>query len=421
MEREGRLTKRCCFGLLLHWSRAYAGFAIVVGAFLPEGTAHATSVLIPSNFAHDSASSSSTTAPAPAAAMDIARSFHMNDGENATSYAKNSALQKGIIGMTNHITMELLKDLYMKTESEKMVIADLGCSSGPNSLSVVRDMVKTVADTCRENKPMPEFLIFLNDLPSNDFNSLFKSLPDFYTQMMGTPLILSIAACPGSFYGRLFPTQFLNFVYSSNSLHWLSKARLNDEKGNSINKGNIHIAGNSPKQVAEAYTDQFREDFPKFLMLRAEEIVVGGRMVLIFNGRAGPDHFDRGFSLLWSLLSQSLIIMASQGDVDIEKLDSFDAHYYGPCKNEVEEEVKKQRSFELDRFEVIESNIGVNNCIAVSNGIRAIQENLIREHFGGNINIDKLFELFRNLLIEEAKKEAIKTVHFIVALRRKEM
>ncbi|XP_047329740.1 probable methyltransferase TCM_000336 [Impatiens glandulifera] len=352
--------------------------------------------------------------------MDITRSFHMNDGVDATSYAKNSALQKGIIDMANHITMDQLKDLYMKNESEKMVIADLGCSSGPNSLSVVRDMVKTVADTCRENKPMPEFLIFLNDLPSNDFNSLFKSFPDFYTQMMGTPLILSIAACPGSFYGRLFPTQFLNFVYSSNSLHWLSKIPrgLNDEKGNSINKGNIHIAGNSPKQVVEAYTDQFREDFPKFLMLRAEEIVVGGRMVLIFNGRAGPDHFDRGFPLLWSILSQSLNIMASHGDVDIEKLDSYNAHYYGPCKDEVEEHVRKQGSFELDRFDVIKPNIGVMHCIVVSQGIRAVQENLIREHFGGNINVDKIFELFTILLIEEAKKEAINVVNFIVALRK---
>ncbi|CAH9071883.1 unnamed protein product [Cuscuta europaea] len=44
-----------------------------------------------------------------------------------------------------------------------------------------------------------------------------------------------ISGVPGTFYGRLFPTNALNFVHSSYSLMWLSQDLIEDAKLNTFN------------------------------------------------------------------------------------------------------------------------------------------------------------------------------------------
>lgn len=85
-----------------------------------------------------------------------------------------------------------------------------------------------------------------------------------------------------------------------------------DKEGRSINKGSIYISESSPPEVSQAYSRQFQEDFSLFLRSRSEELVVGGRMVLILLGRSGPNHVDRGNSFLWKLLTRSFAILVSQ-------------------------------------------------------------------------------------------------------------
>lgn len=80
---------------------------------------------------------------------------------------------------------------------------------------------------------------------------------------------------------------------------------LYDEQDRPINKGHIYIAQSSPPQVSQAYYKQFQEDFTLFLRSRSEELVVGGRMVLILLGRRAQDHVDRGNFFLWELLERS--------------------------------------------------------------------------------------------------------------------
>lgn len=135
--------------------------------------------------------------------------------------------------MAKHITLETLQTLYKETRSKSLGIADLGCSSGPNTLSTIKDIIKAVVVTHHHeipNQPLPELSFFLNDLPGNDFNSIFQSLPDFHIELKkdtnnGDLPSVFIAAYPGSFYGRLFLEKTIHFVYASYSLHWLSKVR----------------------------------------------------------------------------------------------------------------------------------------------------------------------------------------------------
>ncbi|MFQ6666325.1 hypothetical protein Gotur_032708, partial [Gossypium turneri] len=101
-------------------------------------------------------------------------------------------------------------------------------------------------------------------------STVFKSVPSFN----GRPCF--IAGVAGSFYQRLFPTNSIHFVHSSYWLHWLSKV-----PGGVENKRNVYIAKPSPPNVSKAYFEQFRDDFSRVLRFRSEEMITGGRILLL--------------------------------------------------------------------------------------------------------------------------------------------
>ncbi|KAL4385123.1 hypothetical protein GQ457_15G029990 [Hibiscus cannabinus] len=124
---------------------------------------------------------------------------------------------------------EAILQLIGNKDIKIMRIADLGCSSGPNTLSVISEIVSVVQATCGHlGRPVPEFRLFLNNLYSNDFNYLFVSLLAFIKRLkedkgIGEATQFFISGVPGSFYSRLFPTNTLHFVYSFYSLNLLSQ------------------------------------------------------------------------------------------------------------------------------------------------------------------------------------------------------
>ncbi|KAM3353033.1 hypothetical protein ACQJBY_024297 [Aegilops geniculata] len=102
-----------------------------------------------------------------------------------------------------------------------MVIADLGCSTGPNALALVSIAVEAIHTHCLEfQQPPPEVCVLLNDLPENDFNTVVKSL--ITLRQSNGPIVVT-GITPVSFYELLFTSESLHLVCSSNSLHSLSK------------------------------------------------------------------------------------------------------------------------------------------------------------------------------------------------------
>ncbi|CAL1387427.1 unnamed protein product [Linum trigynum] len=167
--------------------------------------------------------------------MEMVTVLHVNGGLEETSYAMNSLLQRKGISRTLPITKEAIAKLMCSSgfpKGSRLVITDLGCASGPNTLLLVSEVIKVVDKLSRElGQECPELQVFLNDLPGNDFNHVFTSIQGFRENMkkeMGAaqaildlnpePLI-SIAGVWGSFYDRLFPTDSLHFIHSSYSLH----------------------------------------------------------------------------------------------------------------------------------------------------------------------------------------------------------
>uniref|UniRef100_K3Y167 Uncharacterized protein n=1 Tax=Setaria italica TaxID=4555 RepID=K3Y167_SETIT len=216
------------------------------------------------------------------------QSLHMNRGERESSYARNS--------ITQAVT-RLWK--YTKT-LRKVVITDLGCASGPNTLTLVETAVEVIFRHCMDKEELPEISVFLNDLPDNDSNNL---------------LLL--------FYKRLFTSKSVNLVLSSNSLNLLSEVP-DDLKKNRIP---MYESDEGLRRARRPFVDQacgrqFRKDFTTFLKTRAQELVSMGQMVLCMVGRPSSDN-DYLYIQPWDAPFIPLNDMASRGVISTEMLDSF--------------------------------------------------------------------------------------------------
>ncbi|KAL0434322.1 UNVERIFIED_CONTAM: Salicylate carboxymethyltransferase [Sesamum latifolium] len=319
--------------------------------------------------------------------MEVGRVLHMNGGVGEASYANNSLVQGKVISMTKPIIDAAITELIMCSSSsmaraaKSLCMAELGCSSGPNTLIVATEFVKLVSQLCRKHghDQLPEFQIQLNDLPETISTPFFQVL------------------CP-----QLFAAKSLHFVHSSYSLMWLSK---------------------------------FQRDFSTFLRCRSEEVIGGGKMVLTLLGRRSESASSKECCYIWELLALSLKEMVSQGLIEEEKLGSFNIPQYTPSLSEVKTEVKKEGSFTINRLQVSEiawaacgdggfcsleySKNGVDNGYNVAKCMRSVVEPLLVEHFG-ELVIDQLFENYRNILSDRMSKEDTKFINVTVSMTRKD-
>ncbi|KAK3021865.1 hypothetical protein RJ639_047787, partial [Escallonia herrerae] len=160
--------------------------------------------------------------------------------------------------MINEVIAEKLDIDKLSSTSNTFHIAYLGCSVAPTQ--AVESKYKSI----RLASETPEFQVFLNDHATNDFNTLFTSLPSKKSYF--------VAVVPGSFYGRLFP---------ESSLHILSKVpeEVLDINSPAWNKEKIYYTSASD-EVFNAYAVQYANDMNNFLNAKAEE-VVAGRLVLL--------------------------------------------------------------------------------------------------------------------------------------------
>ncbi|RWR86385.1 salicylate carboxymethyltransferase-like protein [Cinnamomum micranthum f. kanehirae] len=361
--------------------------------------------------------------------MDVKTVLSMVGGTGDTSYVNNSETQKLAISNSKHVVEDSIQDLYCTSYPESLNIADLGCSSGPNTLLVIRGIIDAIHERCCQLcRPMPEFRVFLNDLPGNDFNTIFRSLAGFYDTLKeekGLPLgTCFISGVPGSFYRRLFPRNCLDFVHSSYSLHWLSQIPqgLEDEMGESLNKANIYMAESSPPPVFKAYLEQFQKDFSLFLKLRSEEMTSKGRMVLTLIGRRTEEPSSGESRFGWDLLAQELNKMVSKGVIQKAKLDSFDLPYYSPSAKELKDVIAAEGSFSLEQLQITKITVNTNDKKAkgqlVSKCIRAVTESMLVNHFGEEI-IDDLFEKFAKNVEDHPSKEKLNQVNFTFSMTKK--
>ncbi|CAL5043544.1 unnamed protein product [Urochloa decumbens] len=366
--------------------------------------------------------------------MELPHYLHMVAGEGEDSYAKNSRLQEKAMVEIRPVLEKVVTDVYTALcPRTTMVVADLGCSSGPNALRFVSDVIRVTGDCCRRSRgDPPELQFFLNDMPGNDFNSLFQSLSQRSKKMaMAVPHY--VVGLPGSFYTRLFPSRSVHFFHSSYSLMWLSQlpAELQVNSKMHLNEGNIYLTMTTPPSVVRMYQEQFRKDFMLFLKLRSKELVFGGQMLLTLLGRKNKSVFHGDLNHVYGLLGQALQSLVLEGMVEKERLDSFNLPIYGPSVDEVKAVVKQSELYDINHLQLFESNwdpyddlegesVGdpIQSGINVAKCLRAVMEPLFATHFGEYI-LDELFERYALNVAKHLEREKTKYSVIVVSLRKK--
>nr|CAB3486085.1 unnamed protein product [Digitaria exilis] len=354
--------------------------------------------------------------------------FCMGGGQGETSYVNNSQVQSRNLEMVVDVLKETLDTIRLPPSPEKLLTAaDLGCSCGENTLFVADVIVDHMSHTYTSiGHAPPEFSFYFSDLPSNDFNTLFRLLPD---QQQPTAAGRTgdhrrrryfAAGVPGSLYDRLFPENSINAFTSTFSVHWLSQVprEVMDETSNAYNKGKVFVHGAS-EATGAAYKRQFQSDLTRFLRRRAAELKHGGVVFLLCLGRpATADPTDQGrVRLLYgTLFEDSWSDLVTEGVMEQEKMDSFNVPLYAPTLEEVREAVDDAGgAFRINRLEmvmgsppvVVDAGADDDDPAAVgrtvANNVRSFVGALVDAHVGKAM-ADELFDRLRRRAEGQARE-----------------
>ncbi|KAK3421441.1 hypothetical protein EUGRSUZ_G02088 [Eucalyptus grandis] len=215
----------------------------------------------------------------------VMESYPMNGGDGTFSYNKNSNFQRVATNVARETINEVIAEkLDIKQFSPALTtfqIADLGCSVGPNTFLAVQNIIEAVRRKYESqglSSQLPDFQVLFNDHASNDFNTLFASLP--------SDRPYCAAGVPGSFHGRLFPKASLHFVHSSYALQWLCKGIISEAQVDSFN---LPVYAPSPDEMTALV-----ESNGCFSIERMDLAAPGSKIDVSFGGHACMLHLRAG-------------------------------------------------------------------------------------------------------------------------------
>ncbi|CAF3390100.1 unnamed protein product [Rotaria socialis] len=203
----------------------------------------------------------------------------------AGSYNQNSDPQLAIINLMIPYIHLGIDELDISPLS--LIIADFGSSHGKNSIEAMKIFINYLQKT---NKLTASPLVVHNDLPTNDWTTLFHLLADDKSYQG--------VANGYSFYEQCLPVNSLSIGFTASSMHWLSKIPFN------ITNHCFHAYAEEHER--QAYKHQAKLDFNSFIEHRSRELVSGGILVLSI-----PSFDDQGIESISNYFDQLYICAQS--------------------------------------------------------------------------------------------------------------
>lgn len=373
--------------------------------------------------------------------MKLEKMLCMKGGKGQASYANNSQAQAQHAKSMLHLLKETLDRVELGPPDVPFVVVDLGCSCGSNTVYVVDVIVNhTTKRYEASGSAPPEFSAFFSDLPSNDFNTLFQLLPNYYYDGDGGGSMEECLAAdkhrsyfaagvPGSFYRRLFPARSIDVFHSAFSLHWLSQVpeSVLDKRSMAYNKGRVFIHG-ANESTANAYKKQFQTDLAGFLRARSVEMKSGGSMFLVCLGRTSVDPTDQGGAglLFGTHFQDAWDDLVQEGLITSEKRDSFNIPVYAPSLQDFKEVVEANGSFAINKLEVFrggsplvvsQPDDAAEVGQALTNSCRSVCGVLVEAQIGDRLT-DELFSRVESRATSHAKEllEQLQFFHIVASL-----
>ncbi len=242
---------------------------------------------------------------------DQARSHRSTEG--MVDYNAHSSAQQSIVAGHAATIRKLVQSIGAVRPEFR--VADYGCGPGLSTISVARPAI----DAYRALDGEGPIAVCHADQPGNDWNALFTLLSGPEGYLEGRSGIRPEAAV-GSFYDRMVSDASVDLATCFAASHWLSHAvRLNAP-------GAVWFAdlkGEAHREMATLA----RNDWVRFLTLRAEELRPGGCLLVSTLGSV-PDPGEangvaasgRGIYRAIQVVAQS---MADDGLLDQSVLDRF--------------------------------------------------------------------------------------------------
>jgi S-adenosylmethionine-dependent carboxyl methyltransferase len=185
--------------------------------------------------------------------------------------------------------------------SNAIVIADYGSSQGKNSLSPMHAAIGCLRTRVGNERAV---MVVHVDQHANDFNTLFDVLhkdPERYS--LDDPNVFP-CAIGRSFYESVFPQGQVDLGWCSYAAVWLRRIP-------SLIPGHFMSLG-CTGDVRAAFDLQAAEDWRLFLSLRARELRVGGRLVIVLPGLS-----DTGGSGLEPVFNSANTVLAELVEVGV--------------------------------------------------------------------------------------------------------
>ncbi len=164
-------------------------------------------------------------------------------------------------------------DVVLGADDGPIVLVDYGSSQGRNSLAPLRAAIDVLRLRASSSRPI---LVFHEDLPLNDFNTLFAVLDgDPQSYLRGRPNVFS-SAIARSFYEPVLPPNSVHLGWSAYAAMWLSSVPRTIP-------GHFWVQ-RAPSEVLAEFEARAAADWERFLALRATELRAGGRLVVVVPG-----------------------------------------------------------------------------------------------------------------------------------------
>ena len=228
-------------------------------------------------------------------------------------YNANSSAQQSMVASHAAAIRELVKDIG--SVRPEFRIADYGCGPGTSTINVARPAIEAY----RELDGDGPIAVCHADQSGNDWNALFTLLSGPEGYLEGRTGIRPEAAV-GSFYDRMVSDESVNLATCFAASHWLSHAVHLDAPG-AVWFADLH------GEARRALATLARNDWIRFLRLRAQELRPGGHLLVSTLGSVpdageanGAAASGRGIYRAIQIAAQS---MADEGLLDKAILDRF--------------------------------------------------------------------------------------------------
>jgi hypothetical protein len=228
-------------------------------------------------------------------------------------YNANSSAQRSMVEAHAPTIRKLVQDIGRA--GPEFRIADYGCGPGASTVSIAQPAIEAYRDLDSEGT----IAVCHMDQPGNDWNALFTLLsgPDGY---LGDRAGIRTEAAVGSFYDRVLPDQSVNLATCFAASHWLSHAVRLDALGT------VWFADLKGRARSEMET-LARNDWIRFLRLRAEELRPDGRLLVSTLGSVADAGEVNGVAAsgrgIYRAIQEAAQSMADEGLLDRAVLDHF--------------------------------------------------------------------------------------------------